>query len=904
MAKIDGDKIWDALGSFMSLFPDEERVYLTTIWEAYADIIADLWGYAYQANLAKGVFSTTPTFERRNVLVLTSNPTEIAPLEFDLASVTTDPNGLTVVRGFVARDLRSFKADQVPSSGLIRIGVDKLPYISVNTVTVVGGQYDGFVREATFTLETQPPHDYADSIDFNDPFFRDVGTMELRIDQNPGDQFIDAVLLDINEPLDVNATGRVVVGQEGVNAETFEYQSVGIVGDRYVFYFPASWSDPAVARPDLNFIHLQGESVGVLRYDESRWTQNLTGASRVYSDNQAVLEIDDIDGGGPILATASAKLVSNYEMEENSDFDISVSAAVESWETPVTVSSTRLAGAYLDVGTTSVFIGLRASPGGDELVWGPAGSLSLEAVSPLPSGFEARFKRVGSGLELQYREQGEQEFRLLTTIPVTGQRARMTLALEDSGSASASRVAFDEALRRQGQVAGSTRLETSFQATETHPYAYDIDQNLTYASALSDKPRQHSEQGTVAQGIEDPESLSLIVLPGADFELNGLEPAGVIRVDGKTLIYDEYVYRNSLVEFALRQKPDPDIVPIAAGTEVVMAPRQIDTGEFELDGQGHINLQDPPTRDRMWAPIARVDYQHIQNSFGKLVDLTADVSDELYLRRVQGVWHALFNGPAIENVHSGLQLTMGLPVASVSGTVDRIEVNSDALGNILSRNLIIINTDGEFNHYLDPGIPVIDFLYGPGDAIDRFDPLTDGVEVADFITDPLWHQRLPGQLNDAERFNAFAVFVAIEAISSASSFADAIDFALRIKGSWTKIFLRFVLLGGREDIVIEEDVFATQQAVLCEDISFDEGPAPPNWQDPLRFGDGHKMGQGKVFGSSTVFQAYPQMGQGLHFGTGLTFGMAPRAWACDPQNTNLASEDLTAAQVITFVSPP
>jgi hypothetical protein len=614
--------------------------------------------------------------------------------------------------------------------------------------------------------------------------------------------------------------------------------------------------------------------------------------------------IDDEDDLGPLLSPARVELRSNYPLEENNDFDVSIFAEIDIWETPVTAFSERRAGAELEIGNNTFFIGIKAETGGDSLVYGNVLTLTSVPLALLPAGFEARFKKVGGSLELQYREQGEADYQLLETIPVTGQRATMILASEDSGTSSASEVAFDEALRRRGQVVGSTRLESAFRVTETFPYRYDIDQRITSANLLRDRPRLHDEFGTVAREISDPEELSVIVIGGDDFELGGVQDAGILEIDGKILTYDEVVNTSGLLEFKLRQKPDPDLIPISVGTEVRMGVREVDSSDFHLTGDGRIWFEDQPTRDRLWAPVCEVDQLHIQNSFGELVDLTADISTPNYLRRVQGVWFALFNGPSFLNVHTGLQLTMGLPVAQVSGTVERTETKRDALGNVLSRNLVITNADGEFNHYLDPGVDIIDFIYGPGDVVERFDPLTDGIEIMDYITDPLWHERFPGQMSDAERFNAFGVFVAIEAITEQSSFSDAITFALRIKGHWTKIFLNFILLGGREDIIIEEDLFATQVANLCEDISFNEGPPPPNWQDPLRMGDGHKMGQGKVLGGPDVFQSYPQMGWGLYMGTGLTMGMTPRAFACDPIDQNQASEVITATQVITFASPP
>ena len=132
MSVLNTDPIWLALGDFYNLFPEEERVYWTTFWETYGDIIADLWGYAFQVDRAKSLYATTPTFERRDVLVRFSNLVQGVNAQFRISSLKREASGLWKLRGFVPKDLRTFRSRDLPAQGLIRIGVDLIPYLSVN----------------------------------------------------------------------------------------------------------------------------------------------------------------------------------------------------------------------------------------------------------------------------------------------------------------------------------------------------------------------------------------------------------------------------------------------------------------------------------------------------------------------------------------------------------------------------------------------------------------------------------------------------------------------------------------------------------------------------------------------------------------------------------------------------
>lgn len=855
MSELNTDHIWLALGDFFDLFPVEERVWWSTFWGAHADIVADLWGYAFQVDRSKSLFSTSATMERREVLVKLSGLTEGVDARFQISSLKQDGGDRWILRGFVPRDRRTFKSSDLPTTGLIRIGVDLIPYTSVNADTIESGVYTGFVREASFVLGSAPPHDYGDNPDFNDDFTQSPLTMAMRVNHVAGQTLVDAV-----GDGEVNPSGILILGTPGFNSEIVEYESVTTVNGRYVFQLATSWQSPDTGPEALAFSHAAGETLVVHRHDTDRWLQRLSGHTRITSRGDLRMVVDQ----EPAPAAAKAEALGQYQLQDNVDFDVSVAASIDTWPDPTPNSTSRRALARLNVGTKKIVIGIetrRTSAGVVEhvTVAGVEGAEIEEALYlTTPYLFEARFVRIGNQIELQYREPND-DFRVLTRVQASGDRATLDLVVDDPNTQMPSVVHFDEVVRRAGNVVGNVRLEDFFSATDKFPYTYDIDQAVTQATELRDRPRTRTEFLTTSVEIDtnDPGVIRAIPEPGVDFQAQGVPEAGVIQIQGTKVLYDQVTRDGSLFVFRIRGRLDPNIIPVPVNTAFTVSTRVLFEGDdYELTGDGKIRLKELPTRDRMWAPVARVDVKHVQNLYGRLVDLDAEVSTDAYLNRVQGTWYALMTGPSISNVHSGLQLAMALPVARTAGTVVAIDDVFDALGRMVKRTLTIQGEEGSFEHDLNPSLyPFIDWSVVLGQAVEEFQPLSNGVEVVDFIKDSAWHLRFPG-VSGIERFNAFGVFVALESLSADASVEDALRFALRIKPTYTKMFMRFLLTSGNEDMSedLDDDMFAAHVPQVFDDISFDEGQAPEDPLQILRLGDGHKLGQGKKLGGTGLWQ--------------------------------------------------
>lgn len=227
-----------------------------------------------------------------------------------------------------------------------------------------------------------------------------------------------------------------------------------------------------------------------------------------------------------------------------------------------------------------------------------------------------------------------------------------------------------------------------------------------------------------------------------------------------------------------------------------------------------------PSPEAWWAECAFFDNsQTVENNFGRLVGLLREDFDlkntkTSYLSAVKGLFYAYTNGPTVANVRLGLQILLGLPFSEERGLVLEVTDNFsfDGSGNALGRMLIedLDSNDrrvGIRRFYFYPmtvGIetnPATGELYKIGDIVDRFSPLSKGVEVSDYIKDPYWWNRV---LYGLEILKFFTFFVSIDSdIFSQSGQTLAFDFLNAIKATYTKILVS-ALKSFEDDIEIED----------------------------------------------------------------------------------------------------
>jgi len=217
-----------------------------------------------------------------------------------------------------------------------------------------------------------------------------------------------------------------------------------------------------------------------------------------------------------------------------------------------------------------------------------------------------------------------------------------------------------------------------------------------------------------------------------------------------------------------------------------------------------------PAPTILWAEAAYYDNNEtIENNFGRMVnftreDLTNRRTRAPYLSAVKGLFYALTNGPSVANVRLGLQILLGLPFAEERGLVLEIQPNfsTDVDGSPLGRILIEDVDDNDnvegvrrFYYYpVDVGLevnPTTGVEYVPGDIVERWAPLSKGVEVVDYVKDPNWWRRTFSGL-EILKFFTFKATIDGE-IFDVDDVSFAYEFIKAIKPGYTNIIATALL---------------------------------------------------------------------------------------------------------------
>lgn len=156
------------------------------------------------------------------------------------------------------------------------------------------------------------------------------------------------------------------------------------------------------------------------------------------------------------------------------------------------------------------------------------------------------------------------------------------------------------------------------------------------------------------------------------------------------------------------------------GLETIILTENVDyVVEF---GNAVILFAEPPPAF-MWAPDTLVNYQTPYNNFGYLMEYY-DTNNANYLKAVQGLWYAYWNGPRPDNIRNALYLLFDLPTASKTGTVT----------SITNTNITLTYTDMTTETFPIPnGLSAIVLI---GQSVTQFQPLVSGINVYDKVNYP------------------------------------------------------------------------------------------------------------------------------------------------------------------------
>jgi hypothetical protein len=172
-----------------------------------------------------------------------------------------------------------------------------------------------------------------------------------------------------------------------------------------------------------------------------------------------------------------------------------------------------------------------------------------------------------------------------------------------------------------------------------------------------------------------------------------------------------------------------------------------------------------PAPKRLWAEVSFFDnHETVEKNFGVFVglrrsDLESISSTVNYRHAVAGLMYAYTRGSSLDRMRLGAHILLGLPFSESRGIIRSIDpdyrrnVDGETThGRILIEDLSpsgeALGTMRIYVYPIDPlsalsGIemhPVEGRPYRVGDVVERFSPLCKGVEVHDYLAEPLQHQ--------------------------------------------------------------------------------------------------------------------------------------------------------------------
>jgi len=243
----------------------------------------------------------------------------------------------------------------------------------------------------------------------------------------------------------------------------------------------------------------------------------------------------------------------------------------------------------------------------------------------------------------------------------------------------------------------------------------------------------------------------------------------------------------------LQNHPEEETFTVYEGTDYTVV--------STLESGSKFKFQEPPP-EILWAEYAGYDEGTLRNNFGANVGLVEKASDA-YKSKIRGLYYAYFQGPTLDAIRIGVHLLIGLPIAERAGVVESINLSySGVLGQIRVAGV-------DYLFPLDVGTSLV-----VGESVSQFQPLCDGVEVIDYITDPLWWESILS-FNEIQKYHTFSVRLNLDAFALAT-LVFAANFVKIIKPTWKRVF--YIVFKNLEDSIDIEDSLALTVTLHLYDV--------------------------------------------------------------------------------------
>lgn len=347
-----------------------------------------------------------------------------------------------------------------------------------------------------------------------------------------------------------------------------------------------------------------------------------------------------------------------------------------------------------------------------------------------------------------------------------------------------------------------------------------------------------SDESTTGTNLQTTAASAVLVIPGGNLIDRDLRVGDYIDIESG-FDQDRYYVRAVLDEESVSVATSSGDLPATTATGLSYTLRRRTAGNFLRFVDGMFTPA-VPAPDRFWAQLSLFENDaDIEANFGILVGVTKAQLDEYgssqvsYKGAVQALMYAWTSGPTVRNVTIGSHILMGLPVTEVRGRVLQIDKTYDdenGRGRVLIEDL---NEDGDGTglvriYYFDSDVssglsdfqglaenPETGSEYAVEDEVPAFAPLSRGIIVSDYLTDPTWWKSaVASGSTELQKFHTWQVAVDAHQVDS-RDMPLIRDFCMGIRPIYTQPILVLVLY--LYDEVTVEDALALDADLLLSD---------------------------------------------------------------------------------------
>jgi hypothetical protein len=245
-------------------------------------------------------------------------------------------------------------------------------------------------------------------------------------------------------------------------------------------------------------------------------------------------------------------------------------------------------------------------------------------------------------------------------------------------------------------------------------------------------------------------------------------------------------------------------------------------------------LPDGTKQYALWFVDVRVDEQFLYDFYGKLIGVSPEISTDNFKNFLYGLYFLYANGPNLDTIRKGLNLTLGIPLARETETV--LDVRK-----YLDSDQFLVTTD--LNSYLIPY--GLEPSVAMGDILNATDELAQWIEVKDWVNDDGWWLNLhipekvlpyipAGEVDryaiagsyadrlmrDFLKYHTFLVNVKTIDFKNLQSFSQLSDIINQVKPTYTTPIYIWTVPTTKEKITFDDgELHFTGTMAPCDDLT-------------------------------------------------------------------------------------